>query len=487
MDFIVHKIRLSPQIQRKLSSRKQDYFLHSCHESDVFYVSNYSLENLKRSRISFEGLKSWTQAELPLQVSYPSHAAFFDPPHSDALEEVLAYALAKKNGERKLQILYHGRSDRRPLNSFALDRPGGGRKYLWEILETPRKVRDIRGMFPKISAKIRDPKTKVIVSLGSGGIRLFAHPSLLKFFDLLELRPYLEEIWGSSGGSIAGLPYSLGVDPSVIEQEGYHLYNNRYSLRFSPSKLEVIKNLFTEAVLPNSDQMLKGFMDCQTALKELLEKHLTELKTRIPFYCIAYNLTERRGEVLTPENVDSGRYRTPILKTDPLDAVIASSAIPILYVPKVISRKGKDHLYIDGGTIEEVPLISPYRKWIRDKLSGREKRKKLLLISVNLFPQVGTSKLFTHWIFKKIPAFRLLQLSATYADMVRQARIDEQKGHLLRDKNVTLWDLHLPMSGTGIINMKIIPQVITTAQHSFFEQLLKIERSLKRRSLRESS
>ncbi|MCB1214463.1 MAG: patatin-like phospholipase family protein [Deltaproteobacteria bacterium] len=475
---IVFVIRLNPSQIKRL---KSFYNRLACYETGVtgeYVLSRFSLDVLRKASFDYQVLKSFSIKQLPIEVIYPAQSFLFEPPDSEALEEALAYALSKGLNLRKIQLQYLGRHHSDNPEVFLLDRPGGKRSYRWYIPEKPQKLIDIRQQFPKMMRRLKSKNTKVVLSLGSGGVRLFAHPSLFKFIDLMGLRPYIDEIWGSSGGAIAGLPYSLGVEPHAIEQEGYHLYNERYSFRFSPSKLEVIKNLLSDAFLAASDNMLQGFLDCQQHLESMLEKFLEEKKRKIPFFAMAYNLTKSRSEVLTPEEVDSKIYLTPILQTKAMDAVVASSAIPILYVPKKITRGNQTELYVDGGTTEEVPLISPYRKWKRERKNALEKRPKLLILSVNLFPTVGSSPLFTHWVFKKIPVFKILRLSATYADLVRQARIDEHKGTLARDKQVTQWELKLPDTGSGIVNTKAIPKIIEAARTSFYDQLLAIEASL---------
>ena len=475
----IHKVKMDSQFVDRIHALYPKVRFYETNRTNEFFLSDYSLRNLrKRRKKNYHVLRSFKGKQIPVEISFPSQSMFYAPPNEEAIQEVMTMAMARRKGRKKTQVLYWGRQDYANTNSFILDRPGGTRRYQWEIPSNPKKTKDIRKLFPRITRRIKDPDTKVILSLGSGGIRLFAHPSLMKFFDLLNLRSQIDEIWGCSGGAIAGLPYAMGVPPELIEEEGYHLYNERYSFRLSPSKFQVAKNLITDVILPSSKEMVKGFMDCQTSIRALLEKYFKTRKIDIPFYCIAYNLKKHRNEVLTPERMPSNSYDFPVLQTNALDAVIASSSIPILYVPKVILRGGSRHQYVDGATTEEVPLISPYRKWARDSQTGVEKRKKLLLISVNLFPRVSDNKLFTTYLFQKIPLLRLVQLSARFADLIRQARIDDHKAPLLRDPQVTHWDLNLPLSGSGVVNTRYIPEIIETAKRSFFTQLTDIEKSL---------
>jgi len=477
----IHLIRLdlSDSAVRVLQEKCGEVLLHATRQKNEYYVSPLSLEKLSQLKIYHQVLKRLRIEDLPVDVIFPYQSFLFDAPNEDAIVEIKTFAMAQRRGKHRVKVLYWARSRQEIEGSFQLDRPGGKRAYRWSIAKEGAKILRLEDKFPKIIRKITDPDTKVILSFGSGGVRLFAHPSLMKFIDLLKLTPHVQEVWGSSGGAVAGLMYSMGVAPANIEKEGYNLYNNRYSLRFSPSKMEVLLNLLSDAFLPAGDHLLKGFLDCQKALRFMISKHLTRSRKRkIPFYCIAYNLKEKRNEVLTPEKIPKNIYVTPTYQTDALDAVIASSSIPILYVPKKILRGKTEYVYVDGGTTEEVPLITPYRKWIRDRLNLPNTRKKLLILAVNLFPAVSSMPFFSHWAIKKMPAFRLLKLSANYADLIRQARIDEHKGHLLRDKDVTLWELVLPMKGINILNPRTIPEVIHTAQHAFLKQLLAIEESI---------
>ncbi|MCE9624295.1 MAG: patatin-like phospholipase family protein [Deltaproteobacteria bacterium] len=397
----IHLIRLdlSDAAVRILQEKCDEVLLHATRTKNEYYVSPLSLQKLEILKISHRVLKNLRADDLPIDIVYPFQSFLFDAPNEDAILEVKTFAMAQRRGSRRVKVLYWARSSQQNVaESFTLDRPGGKRAYRWSIAKDGAKIVSLADKFPKIIRKIRDPETRVILSFGSGGVRLFAHPSLMKFIELLNLTSCVQEIWGSSGGAVAGLMYSMGVDPTVIEKEGYNLYNNRYSLRFSPSKLEVLMNLLADTFIPAGDNLLRGFLDCQKALRFMISKHLTRSRKRkIPFYCIAYNLREKRNEVLTPEKVPKDIYLTPTHHADALDAVIASSSIPILYVPKKILRGKTEYIYVDGGTTEEVPLITPYRKWTRDRLNFPKTRKKLLILAVNLFPSISSIPFFSHY------------------------------------------------------------------------------------------
>lgn len=475
---LAFQIKIAKGRARSLKKHSHHVKFHKARGKDTYFVSPYSLEFLKSNQIKHHVVKTYSKSDIPVEINMPSQAQLFDAPQDEAVLEVLSYALSKRSKNKKTQVLFLGRkraSDDK--TSFIMDRPGGTRNYYWKIPRKPKAVNDIRDLFPKIVKKIRDPDTKFIVSFGSGGVRLVAHSSLMKFLEIMKLRPFVDEVWGCSGGAIAGYPYAIGIDPIHVELEGYNIYNKRYNFSFSPSKINVLKNIISDTFLP-SKNMIEGFHDCQSAIQSLIEKYLDQQKINTPFYCIAYNIKRKRTEILTPEKVTSSNYNLPIYQTKALDAIVASSSIPIIYVPKKILRGKHENIYVDGGTTEEVPILSPYRKWIDDRHHLQEKRSKLLILAVNLFPEISSSGIFTHWALRQLPLIRFMKLSANYADLIRKARIDEHKAIIQKDHNATIWELKLPMSGANVVNTKIIPDIIELAQKAFFKQLMDIENSL---------
>lgn len=481
----IKTIELSEKHLKKIKRHSNEIKLYLEKSKNHYILSNYSYQNLKNKKFPHRVIKETPIDKLPLKVIHSKKALFFNPPHPDALEEAIIYAMTRISGRPKA-LQYEGRyyddSSMLPLGSFYLDRPGGRRSYRWSLIDHQSAKKDIFNEFPKLRSLIEDPQTKVITSFGSGGIRLFAHPTLMKFFDFFDLRDQIDEIWGCSGGALAGLPFALGVDPELIEQEGYHLYNDRYSIRWSPNQMDVLQNIIKSTFLPLTDSMFSGFRDCQRELLTVFGKHMKkksrEKNRHIPFYCVAYNLKAQQLEVLTDEKLPRFNYSTPLVKTKSIDAVLASSAIPILYYPKKILSRGKEIQYVDGGTIEEVPLISPYRKWVRDKQKGIEDRKKLVIFCSNLFPRISKNLIFRKWLLQKLPTMRYFYLFARYVDMIRNARIQEHKKTLRHDPNVNLIELNLELEDMSVFDPKRIPTVIQKARTSYYKQLLRAEKSL---------
>jgi predicted acylesterase/phospholipase RssA len=321
--------------------------------------------------------------------------------------------------------------------------------------------------------------TKVVVSLGGGGVRMVAHVSVLRFLEEIGVEDYVSEVWGASGGAIVGFIYSMGKNSQQIEEEIKRFLKSEKKFKIAPSIFSVAKNIVADTFFASSSaQSIKGFHDIQSALQEWIGEILKGSQERYPFYCLAYNIAKNQTEVLTPMRVPKGLYPDWIHQSDPLDAIVASSAIPILFVPKVIEDDGGRRIYVDGASNEEVPTVSIYKKWLLDRELGLEKRKRLLVVAVNLNPEFASLGFLENWLIRKIPAFQYIEMTIHYADLMRKARIEEQKRTLMSDPNVELWELSLKLKGGGLMNIDLIPKIIEVAEKSFPQQFARINDSL---------
>jgi predicted acylesterase/phospholipase RssA len=361
--------------------------------------------------------------------------------------------------------------------AFFLDRAGGKRQYQWRLSYRKTPVKSLAKSFPKLLRRIRDPETKVVLSLGAGGLRLFAHASIMKFIDTIGARDQIDEIWGCSGGAIAGLVYSMHVPPERMEQVGYDAYNRRFRVTLTPSLLGVTRNLILDTFLPASPELVKGFVSVQQTMQMMLARLTEKRKAEIPFYCLAYNVKRQQTQVLTPFPVNKRFYKDMIVRANPIDAIVASSSIPFMYTPKVIRRGKNEEHYIDGATIEEVPMASIYRKWILDHRYGLEKRSKLLILAVDLFPRLA-QRWLDYPLVNRVPLVDFINFGLRLIDLVRRARIQDQTEALRMNKNARVLQITLPLKTLSVLNTRDIPVIIKSAQTSFLEQMLEIEKSL---------
>lgn len=440
---------------------------------ESYYLTELSHAQLKRLfSKEFSVLRVISDAKPLVVPIFPFGAVLHGLPPEEVIDEVRALALSQAQDGKIPFPVYLGRNHEASTETFIVDKPGGRRNYRWQLTHKPPKIVKLEDKLKKLKKRLDDPKTRFVVSLGGGGLRLFAHASVLKIVDHIAGAARVDELWGCSGGSIAGLGYAMGVKPEAIEREGYDLYNERYDLLVSPSKFQVLKNLAIDFALPGNPFMLKGFMDLQETIQNIFARLAKGKKVQIPFYCIAYNLHKKRNEVLTPLKVHKKDYGDLIHTVSAIDAVLASSSIPILYIPRVIKRGKDSSVYVDGGTAEEVPLVSIYRKWKIDQKKQLTDKKKLFILAVNLFPQVSQWKVFRNKLFRRLPFVDILKWSSHVADLMRRARIEDHL-HILRDDpKVEVWELVLPAKGAGVLDPKAIPQVIATAHASFIQQLL---------------
>ncbi len=337
----------------------------------------------------------------------------------------------------------------------------------------------VRKPFSRLVRSLSQRDTRVVVSLGGGGVRMFAHAAVLAFLETLGVQQYISEIWGASGGAIIGMLYSRGQSPAEIKAEALAIFQRQHPMPRLPSRFTLTRRMNLDLFRQiHKKQGMKAYHDFQIALLKIVAKNLKENPPRCDFYCTAYNLETHDNDILTPNELPKGRFAEGIYQTDPLEAVAASSAIPIVFQPKVIEDKFGKRTYLDGAMIEEVPTLSVYKKWIRDRELGMERRRRLLLISVNLQSTFTSMGLLENPLARRLPGYEYLLLSINCADFMKAARNQAQKRILMEDPNVELWELNLEMPGSGVLNLDLIPQVLEIAEKSFPEQFAQINRSL---------
>ena len=232
-------------------------------------------------------------------------------------------------------------------------------------------------------------------------------------------------------------------------------------------------------ILPGTTLILKGFVDIKNAMQASLVRIAKLRKPAMRFYAVAYNMNTKRNEVLTPTRVNKDVYNGTIKRCSPINAVLASAAVPVLFVPRVIKRGKTPYTYIDGSLFEEVPLNSVYHKWRMDKRHGLTKKKNLFVLAVNLFPYLSTWKFFGHFVIKHLPVMELISTLARLVDLARRARIDDQIKAINTDHHALVAEVNLPpLSQFNFLDPQIIPAVIDRARGTFFDQLLSIEAKL---------
>jgi hypothetical protein len=439
-----------------------------------FYLTDSELLDARRLGLRCEEVRRVQEIDLPVRFSLPHDGAVTDWPPEDARLAVLARLLAEDRANGSVHIRFLGRNRNVPADGFALDRAGGQRRYVWQIV--PAEVYSARPAlherFRRVRAVCADPGARVVLSLGSGGLKLFAHATAIRLFETLGLSEHFGEIWGSSAGAMAGLLYAQGLSPHAIEQMGYDLYTGRVDLALRPSKLQFLRHLVRDALLPSSGTAGAGFVDCADGLSRMLERYCGALEPRVPFYCIAFNLLECRPEVLSPAPVP-GHLADLMVQTEARAAALASSSVPLLFVPRLVRRGKRDSHYIDGSTTEDVPLHSIVRKWDLDRAAGVETRERLVIVYVKLTGGLETYRAHPGRIGK----LRLMQTVAA-AGIETMHRRDLEI--LARRPDVRLLGLELTDSNPDFFETRRIAEFVRAAKECFPDQLAAHEERLRR-------
>lgn len=157
---------------------------------------------------------------------------------------------------------------------------------------------------------------KLGLALGAGGSRGVAHIGFLKALEEKGVKPAY--IAGASMGAVVGAGYAAGIDTEEMWAAVCEM---------KPTQLL-------------SFTLQRGGVCSSRKMRSVLKRYYGDMTfedLNIPFRCVAVDMRTQKLVEISEGNV--------------LDAVLASSNIPILFRP--IVREGK--WLIDGGVLERVP------------------------------------------------------------------------------------------------------------------------------------
>ena len=271
----------------------------------LYFVEDSAFEAAREAGLELEVVREIDDSEIPVRFLPSEQGVLFDVPPEDARLSVLARLLAEDRARGEEHVRFIGRNCTVPTDGFALDRVGGHRCYVWQVIPAHEASQssNLVDRVPRLRALLTDPGARVALSLGSGGLKLFAHATAFRLLEELSVDESIDEVWGSSAGAVAGLLYSHGLSPEAIEKTGYDLYAGRYDLSLHPSKSQVLRQLLREALLPSKHASHAGFADCTESLARMLDRYCATFRPRRSLYCMAFNLADCRTEVLTPDPV----------------------------------------------------------------------------------------------------------------------------------------------------------------------------------------
>ena len=160
-------------------------------------------------------------SELLERLHWPLSKSLEEDPDIPVIKEMLVLLYMNP----KIHFIYDGRvgkvnSSRIPWHRVKknsdflfIDRPLGRRFYKWLIREEyEEECRNLEKAFQNFVDWCKDEDSEIILSIGSGGLKIYSFVALLKIIDLLELRDNINEIWGSSMGAVLSYLYGIGLD-----------------------------------------------------------------------------------------------------------------------------------------------------------------------------------------------------------------------------------------------------------------------------------
>ncbi len=438
-----------------------------------YYLTQDELSRARASGGALKIVREIDPGELPVRFVLPHDGAVNDPPPESARLAVLSRLLAEERAAGEVHIRFLGRDRSVPPDGFVLDRVGGGRRYVWQVIpgDEDESRPHLMERFHALRAHLADSDRRVVLSLGSGGLKLFAHAAALRLLDTLGSSEHVDEVWGSSAGALVALLYCHGLSPHAIEQTGYDLYSGRYELALRPSTFRMLRELLRDAILPAAGPASAGFVDCTEGLQRMLDQYCDSIRLVRPFYCPAFNLARNRTDILTSAPVPS-HLEDFVYQADPHDAALASASVPLLFVPRNVVVGGETVPYIDGSTTEGVPLYSVVRKFDRDREAGLEPRSRLTILYVKLTRDEEPG----HGLGGRTSKLRLLQKIASAGVETMHARNLEL---ISRREDVELLPLQLRDSAPDFLEIRRIPEFIRLAKETFPEQLAAIEARLR--------
>jgi predicted acylesterase/phospholipase RssA len=351
-------------------------------------------KGFKEAQLSPPEEAGWSEASSRLILAV---AAMVGDPMPDEVRDEIQLHLYCRPSVR-VEYMGRGRLSDRHLpgekeDLITLDIADRGREYLFRVVrgETGRdeRLQRMLGHWAEWSTFINDPGSKIVLSFGGGGFRLFGATTVLKALDrLLDDRSQVSEVWGSSGGALLGYVYAMGFDATTLESLGYDLYHAR-----NP---DLTDGSLTSVALSR----LKGLMnslrgkttrsDMALWLDELEKKQPPDRRrpTRLPFFALATNTARGGLTALGSKDHIPASCQDIILPCDPRDAVAASTAVPLLLrAQQGITGLDDDDTWVDGSIVDENPLTLPYIKWLRERAEAPDKtpdRLKIVMVSLNL-------------------------------------------------------------------------------------------------------
>ncbi len=199
--------------------------------------------------------------------------------------------------------------------------------------------------------------------LEGGGVRGLAYAGAYSVLYQKGIIDNIENIAGSSAGSIAGLMISLGYTPvemdSIMRNLKIEKFNDgHWGIIGKVNRFKKEYGLFHGK---KYEQWLKELIETKTGNSTTTFLQLHEMRKQNKnikeFYCTGTNLTQQRTEIFSWKHTPNMMIKT---------AVRISGSIPIYYKPVILDSLGNEvikinkgvlyNYYVDGGMVANFPI-----------------------------------------------------------------------------------------------------------------------------------
>lgn len=198
--------------------------------------------------------------------------------------------------------------------------------------------------------------------LEGGGVRGLAYSGALEVLEQKDILHNIENVAGSSVGSIAGLAVALGYSAPEIDSILQNLQIGEFNDGgFFFGRIRRIKTEYGMYKGDALEEWIAQLIQNKTGNPNLTFKNLHEMhlmnNTFKDFYCTGTNITQQRVSILSWKTFPDMELKT---------AVHISSCIPFYYKPVPIDNTGSEvslkdtltkyDLFVDGGMLCNYPI-----------------------------------------------------------------------------------------------------------------------------------
>ncbi len=481
-----------------LDSRRNKFLL-SRHTYD-FLKSRLTEDNLNLEALAAKkSLGPEETQRLMKRIHISIESSLQDPIPENLMEEIKLLAMANPSyimeyRGRNLAAIAKGAHSLYPasfinpaeMKEFNIDIIDGRRMYQFSTYPNteaskPGSRQALTDRFENLAEWFADPEAKIVLSLGSGGMRMFSIPTILKIIDGLGLRDRISEIWGSSGGAIIGTLYAKGASSAHLEQMGHDFYNGRYDSPLLQSKSKMLWQMakYVYDQRARLADFSKGLLQIYQVYEKAylaLSQNQQHVSKKIPFFSIATDARKGTMKVLTEEANITEATKQILTACDPIKAMYASSSIPFLFPIRLSTDS--DENWIDGAFSEEVPFYFPAHKhFLEMQNNPNYPYKRLKLFYVDLGVQLSEVPIFD-FFYKNAARFESFTLLGKVLDQTLYSRKEIARQYYSMIPNVEMLGVKFKMNKLGMIDSYLIPRIIQKGRVVYLKQLDQIEKEL---------